>query len=39
VALSEPGDQGGVADAIRRAGGDAYVTEVAGRGVEVEHVG
>jgi len=39
VALSEPGDQEGVADAIRRAGGDAYVTEVADRGVEVEHVG
>jgi len=38
VALSEPGDQEGVADAIRKAGGDAYVTEVAGRGLEIELV-
>jgi len=38
VALSEPGDQEVVADAMRRAGGDAYITEVAGRGVEVERV-
>jgi len=39
VALSEPGDLEGVADAIRRAGGEAYATEVAARGLEIEVAG
>jgi mevalonate kinase len=38
VALSEPEDVEAVARAIRRAGGDAYITKVAQQGLAIEHI-
>ncbi|MGQ9513439.1 MAG: mevalonate kinase family protein [Thermoproteota archaeon] len=37
LALTEPGDEDQIAEAIRRAGGDAYISRVAERGVTVEY--
>jgi galactokinase len=39
LALTEPGNEEHVAEAIRKAGGDAYISRVAERGVSVEHIG
>jgi len=37
LALTEPGDEDRIAAAIRKAGGDAYISRVAERGVTVEY--
>jgi len=39
LALTEPGNEEHVAEAIRKVGGDAYISRVAERGVSVEHIG